>query len=91
MNIVDCGFIPSSYKGYWPNVVQFCFFSILTNTGTTVQLTLQGFFGTFLATLNVWVLYQIFPLGSQMECPGGAETCDPIEMVPWKPQTLFFP
>lgn len=81
MNIVDCGFIPSSYKGYWPNVVQFCFFSILTNTGTTVQLTLQGFFGTFLATLNVWVLYQIFPLGSQMECPGGAETCDPIEMV----------
>ena len=20
MNIVDCGFIPSSYKGYWPNV-----------------------------------------------------------------------
>eukprot|EP00913_Durusdinium_trenchii_P026622 g24978.t1 len=39
------------------------------------------FFGTFLATLNVWVLYQIFPLGSQMECPGGAETCDPIEMV----------
>lgn len=58
LNVVNCGFIPSSYKGYWPNVVQFCFFSVLTNTGTTVQLTLQGFIGTFLASVNIWMLYQ---------------------------------
>lgn len=58
LDMVDCGFIPGTYKGYWPNVCQFCFFSLLTNTGKTVQTTLQGLIGTFIATVNVWVLYE---------------------------------
>ena len=31
-------------------MVQFCFFSAFANTGTTVQLTLQGLSGTFIAS-----------------------------------------
>ncbi|CAE7360461.1 unnamed protein product [Symbiodinium natans] len=69
--LIDCGFIPRSYQGFWPNVVQFCFFSVFQNTGTTVQLTLQGLSGTFLATINVFLLYELYPHGGAMtECAG---------------------
>jgi len=81
LKIVDCGFIPGTYKGYWPNVCQFCFFSLLTNTGKTVQTTLQGLIGTFIATANVYILYEIFPHGSLMVCPDGADKCDASAMV----------
>eukprot|EP00439_Symbiodinium_sp_Y106_P063341 s1638_g9.t2 len=63
--LIDCGFIPRSYQGFWPNVVQFCFFSVFANTGTTVQLTLQGLSGTFIATINVFLLYELYPLGAK--------------------------
>lgn len=81
LDMVDCGFIPGTYKGYWPNVCQFCFFSLLTNTGKTVQTTLQGLIGTFIATVNVWVLYEIFPSGCLMVCPDGMDKCDASDMV----------
>ncbi|CAJ1381686.1 unnamed protein product [Effrenium voratum] len=83
--LYNCGLIPRTYKAYWPNVCQFCFFSLLTNTGKTVQATLQGLIGTFIATLNVWVLYEIWPHASQMEeCPSArlaAGDCVAGEMV----------
>jgi len=65
--IVWCGMLPRSYLAYWPNVVQFCFFSVYANTGTTIALGVQGVIGTFYAIANLFLLRQFFPHGAMGE------------------------
>lgn len=66
---VWCGYLPSSYLGYWPNVIQFVVFSVYQSTGTTIQLVWQGVAGTTCAVFNVWLMTAIFPSGAKShEC-----------------------
>jgi hypothetical protein len=52
-------------ESYWPNVVQFVFFTIYSDFGTTVQYAYQGMAGTMLAEMNIFFLLQLFPHGGR--------------------------
>jgi len=61
---VWCGYLPQSYAGNWPNVIQMILFTAYFTTGSTVQLAWQGIMGTFLATANVAVMSVIWKDGA---------------------------
>jgi len=52
-------------ESYWPNVVQMMFFTVFLPTGTTVQLAWQGMAGTIAASVNIFWMAKLFPLGGK--------------------------
>lgn len=54
-------------KGYWPNVVQFVFFTIYLDFGTTMQYAYQGMAGTILAEINIFLLLVLLPHGGRCQ------------------------
>eukprot|EP00927_Polykrikos_kofoidii_P085155 TRINITY_DN9180_c0_g1_i1.p1 TRINITY_DN9180_c0_g1~~TRINITY_DN9180_c0_g1_i1.p1 ORF type:complete len:1028 (-),score=164.16 TRINITY_DN9180_c0_g1_i1:253-3336(-) len=72
---VWCGYMPRSYKTYWPNVVQLIVFTVYQTTGQTVKLAWQGVSGTFIACLNIFFMCWLYPCGASD--PSHRADCDP--------------
>eukprot|EP00927_Polykrikos_kofoidii_P085156 TRINITY_DN9180_c0_g2_i1.p1 TRINITY_DN9180_c0_g2~~TRINITY_DN9180_c0_g2_i1.p1 ORF type:complete len:1066 (-),score=177.26 TRINITY_DN9180_c0_g2_i1:131-3028(-) len=70
-----CGYMPRSYKVYWPNVVQLIIFTVYQTTGQTVQLAWQGVAGTFCACVNIFFMCWLYPCGASD--PSSRTDCDP--------------
>ena len=52
---------------YWPNVVQFVFFTVYSDFGMTMQYAFQGMAGTMWAELNIFFLLQLLPHGGKCD------------------------
>jgi len=78
---VWCGYLPKSYEGYWPNVIQMIIFTVYVSTGSTVKLAWQGVMGTLCAVLNIGIMNWMFPYGSFQQCPTINLTCAGVDMV----------
>jgi hypothetical protein len=54
-------------EAYWPNIVQFMFMCLGPNLGVTFQNCWQGFVGTMIANLNLFIMILVLPHGGQCE------------------------
>jgi len=61
-----CGVLPSSWLNYWPNGAQLIIFTVFKNTGSTINLAVQGAVGTMLAVLNMHLMTEMLPVGARM-------------------------
>ena len=52
---------------HWPNVVQFVFFTVYSDFGTTMEKAYQGMAGTILAEINIFFLLQLLPDGGKCD------------------------
>lgn len=86
-----CGIFPATYLSNWPNVAQLMVFTVFKNTGTTINLAVQGVIGTVLAGANMHLMVKMFPQGARaFPCVSkGNETREGFFVIWYKKPTAW--